>query len=155
MRTSGEQTHPRFEFLNGLFTDGNSAFGDMETEEVKPFEEGNNLRLVGGQGETQLGAQESIHESQSLLSLAVRATQDHEIIGIAHEAEAGLCQTLVEAVEDDVGEQRTDDAALGSAGGGRVKLQPFHHARREKLMENMQDIAVCDTLGDAIEDQVM
>ena len=80
----------------------------MKTEEVKPFEEGNNLRLVGGQGETQLGAQESIHESQSLLSLAVRATQDHEIIGIAHEAEAGLCQTLVEAVEDDVGEQGTD-----------------------------------------------
>jgi len=38
----------------------------------------------------------------------VRTAQDHEIIGVAHEAVAGLCQTLVETVENDVSEEGTD-----------------------------------------------
>ena len=155
MRASSEQAHPRFEFLDGLIADGNSAFGNVKAEEVKPFEEGSDFRLVGGKGETQLDPQESIHESQSLFSLGVRTAQDHEIIGVAHEAVAGLCQTLVETVENDVSEEGTDDAALRSAGSGGVKLESLHHARREKLTDNAQDVAVSDALGDTIEDEVM
>ena len=34
-------------------------------------------------------------------------------------------------------------------------MQPFHHARREKLTDNAQDVAVSDALGNAIEDEVM
>ena len=69
MRASGEQAHPRFEFLDRLIADGNSAFGDVKTEEVKPFDKRNNLCLVWGKGETQLVAQDGLHESQSLFSL--------------------------------------------------------------------------------------
>src|SRR5574342_650333 len=36
VRASGEQAHPHFEFLDGLFTERHAAFGEMETEEVKP-----------------------------------------------------------------------------------------------------------------------
>ena len=95
MRAGSEQAHPRFEFLDGIIADGNSALGDMKAEEVKPFEKGNDLCLVRGKGKTQLDAQESIRESQSLFSPGVRAAQDHEIIGITHKAQAGLCQMMV------------------------------------------------------------
>lgn len=155
MRASSEEAHLRFELLDGLIADGNSAFGNMEAEEVKPFDKGNNLCFNRGKGKTQLDAQERVHESQSLFSLGVRAAQDHEIIGIAHEAEAGLCQALVEAVKSDVRQKRRNNAALRSAGSGGAKVQPHHHASGEKLTDDAQDVAVSDALGDAIEDEVM
>lgn len=155
MRASSEQAHPRFEFLDRLCSDGNSAFGDMKAEEVKPFDKRKNLCLVWGKGKTQLDAQESIHKSQSLFSLGVRAAQDHEIVGVTHEAEARLCQTLVETVKDDVRQERRNNSALGSAGSGGVELEPLHHASREKLTDNAQDVSVSDALGDAIEDKVV
>ena len=36
-----------------------------------------------------------------------------------------------------------------------MKLQPLHHASREKLTDNAQDVAVSDALGNAVEDEVM
>jgi hypothetical protein len=36
-----------------------------------------------------------------------------------------------------------------------VKLQPLHHASREKLTDNAQDVAVSDALCDAIEDEIV
>src|SRR3990172_271744 len=102
---SGEQPHPRFELLNGLFADGNSAFRKVKTEEVKAFDKGNDLSLGRRKRETQLGTQDVVDESQSLFSLGVRAAQDHEIVSIAHKAPARLCQTLVEQVEGNVRQQ--------------------------------------------------
>lgn len=155
MRASSEEAYPRFEFLDRLVADGNSAFGDMEAEEVKPFDKGNDLCFNRGKGKTQLNAQESVHESQSLFSLGVRAAQDHEIVGIAHEAQARLCQTMVEAVKNDIRQERRNDAALRSARRGGAEVPPLHHASREKFTDDAQDIAVSDALGDAIEDEVM
>jgi len=85
----------------------------------------------------------------------VRTAQDHEIIGITHKAKAGLCQALVKQVEDDIRQERRNHPTLRSASGGGAKLQSLHHARREKLVENAQDVAVRNTLGDAIENKVM
>lgn len=85
----------------------------------------------------------------------MRAAHDHEIVGVTREAQAGLCQALVEQVEDDVRQKRRNDPALRSAGRGGAELQALHHARREKLPNEAQDIAVRDTLGNAIEDEVM
>ena len=152
---SGEQAHPRFEFLDRLFADGNSPFGDVKAEEVEPFDKGNNLRLEWRKGKAQLGAQDSVHENQSLFSLGVITAQDHEIVGITHKAEAGLCQTLVKQVKGDIRQQRRNDPALRSAGHGGAKFQPFQHASREKLTDEAQDVAISDALGDAIEDEVM
>ena len=71
MRAGGEQAHPRLEFLDGRIADGNPAFGNVKTEEVEPFNEGNNLRLGWRKGKTQLGAQGCIHERQGLFSQSV------------------------------------------------------------------------------------
>ncbi len=155
MRADREQAHPRFEFLDGLFADGNSAFGDPKAEEVKTFEKGSDFRLVGGKGETQFITQNLVHESQGLFSQSVRAAQDHEIVGVAHEAQAGLCQALVEQVEDDVRQKRRNHPALRSARRGGAKFQPLHHASREKFTDEAQDVPVSDALGDAIENEVM
>jgi len=155
MGAGREQAYPRFELLDGLIADGNSAFGDVKAKEVKAFEEGDHFGLVRRKGKTQLDAQESIHEGQSLLGESVRTAQDHEIVGVTHEAQARLCQTLVEQVEDNIRQERRNDAALRSARSGGAKLQPLQHASREKLTEDAQDVAVSDALGDAVEDEVM
>jgi len=66
-----------------------------------------------------------------------------------------LCQTLVEAVKNDIRQERRNNAALRSAGSGGVKLEPLHHASRERVTDDAQDIAVSDALCDAVEDKVM
>jgi len=71
VRASGEQAYPRFEFLDGLFANGNPAFGHVKAEKVETFEEGNDLRLLRGQRKPQVGAEESIHKVQSLFSRSV------------------------------------------------------------------------------------
>ena len=115
MRASGDEAHLRFEFLNGFIANGNPALGEVKTEKVEAFEKGNDFCFLWGKRKSQLGAEESIHKVQSLFSLSARAAQDHEIIGIAHEAEARLCQTLVEFVEDNIRQKRRNDPALRSA----------------------------------------
>ena len=155
MRASGEQPYPRFEFLDRLVADGKPAFGNVEAEEIKALEKRDNFGLVLRKGETQLDAQEIINGSQSLFSVGVRATQDHEIIGVAHKAKARLCQMVVKQVKDDVRQKGRNDPTLRSAGSGRAEFEPIHHASREKLTNNAQDIAVSDVLRDAIEDEIM
>jgi hypothetical protein len=127
----------------------------MKTEEVKPFDEVSDLRLGRREGETKLAAQEIINKRQSLFSLGQVAAQDHEIIGIAHEAQARLCQGVVEQVEDNIRQERRNDPALRSARSGGEKSAPIHDASGEKPTDDAQDIAVCHAFGDTIEDQVM
>jgi hypothetical protein len=52
VRASRDEAKARLEFLNGLIANGNPAFGDVKTEEVKPFEEVGDLGLGRGEGET-------------------------------------------------------------------------------------------------------
>jgi hypothetical protein len=47
----------------------------------------------------------------SLFGLGAALTEHHEVVGIAHEAKADFVQMPVEPVEDDVGQQRGDDAS--------------------------------------------
>ena len=111
----GEGAHTLFEFLYRLEANGGSAASEVKTEKVEALLEGGDFRFCGGQRQAQLAAEHIIHEVQGLFGLGVAAAQDHEIVGIAHKAQARLCQSLVEDVQDDVCQERRNDTALGRA----------------------------------------
>ena len=52
----------------------------------------------------------ALQRGQGPLCLRLRATQHHEVVGVAHHLEALLGHAVVERVEIDVAEQRTDHA---------------------------------------------
>src|SRR5882724_8058875 len=68
-----------------------------------------------------------LHQSVCLLNLGLRLAQDHEIVGITHEAKAGVVELPVEAVESDIGEQGGNDSALRRADHGRSEHAFLHH----------------------------
>ena len=47
----------------------------------------------------------TLHQVVCLLDLSLGATEDHEIVGITHEAVAGVVEVPVEAIESNVGQQ--------------------------------------------------
>jgi len=153
--TDGEGAYTVFEFLYGLLADRDAAAGEMETQKVETFDKVCNLCLGRGQTETQLVPKQVVHESQGLFSVSVATAQDHEIVGIAHEAVASECHSLVKQVQDDVCQERRNHPALGRARQRRKKRTVFHNASREKFAKDMQDITIGHPFRHAVEDEVM
>jgi hypothetical protein len=85
---------------------------------------------------------------------AVRA-KDNEIIRVADKPETGLCQSLVQNIEDDASQQRGDDSPLRRAFDRWVEETLLPHSRREEFAEYLQDIAVSYPLGHQVNDQLM
>ncbi len=82
-------------------------------------------------------------------------TQNHEVIGITHEAKAALVELPVQIVEDDVGQQGTDDPPLGGARRCRLEDALFHHSGAKKLLNQAQDVAVRHLCGQSCHDDRM
>jgi hypothetical protein len=85
---------------------------------------------------------------------AVRA-KDDEIIRIADKPETGLCQSLVQNIENDVSQQRGDNTPLRRAFNRWVEGTLLPHSRREEFAEYLQDIAVSYPLGHQVKDQLV
>jgi hypothetical protein len=54
-------------------------------------------------------------------------------------------------VENDVGQQRTDDSSLGSTNGCGLKDTVLHHASAKELLDESQDVTVGHLGGDCPE----
>jgi hypothetical protein len=63
----------------------------------------------------------------SLLGLGFGRGDHHEVIGVADEPPTVLVEFPVQVIENDVGQQRTDDASLGRAHCGRFEDPVVHH----------------------------
>ena len=87
------------------------------------------MSFVETQAESQLG-ERLLHQGQGLLSLSGGAAEHHEIVGIAHEAIAALMKPPVQMIENDVGQQRTDDPSY------TVDNFRFFRFRRQQLRES-------------------
>lgn len=109
MVADGEGAHSFFEFLYGLVANRDTAAREMEPQEFEAFDKVGNLCFGGRQAEAQILPDEVVHESQSLFGLGVATVQDHEAV-------TGLCQSLVEDIQDDVRQQGRNHTALGRAG---------------------------------------
>src|SRR5262249_8116000 len=71
---------------------------------AKTFPEPRHLGFLGTQGEADV-VEKLLYQSVCLLDLGLRLAQDHEVVGITHEAKAGVVELPVETVQSDVGQQ--------------------------------------------------
>ena len=72
----------------------------------------------------------TLHQVVCLLDLDLGPTKDHEVVGIAHEAEAGVVELPVEAMESDVGQQGGDRPSYNLA---NCPLRGFQQKGRGSL----------------------
>src|SRR5215470_2694255 len=94
-------------------------------------------------------------QSLSLLSLGLGLAEHDEVIGVSHEAKAVLIELPVQVVEDGVGQQRTDDAPLGSAHRSRLKDAVLHYTRAKEFLDEVENVAVSDLSRDCLLDDGM
>src|SRR6185436_21014341 len=66
-----------------------------------------------------------------------------------------LVELPVQMVQDDVGQQRADDASLGSADRGGFEHAVFHHPRAKEFLDEVKDVAVGDLSRDCFLDKPM
>jgi hypothetical protein len=90
-----------------------------------------------------------------LLSRGGTRAKDNEIVSKADEPETGLYQSLIQNVEDNVGQERGDNPTLGSAliRGTRVILVIVDNLGCEKFAEDLQDVTISDILGHQVDDE--
>src|SRR4249920_482844 len=112
--TGGDFSNLVFEFLHRLGPHLDGPGRDVETEKGEALSEGRHLGFVGAQGEADLG-QMLAYKVVCLTDLGLGFGQDHEVVGVAYEAEAGVVERPIEAVESDVGEKGGNDTPLRRA----------------------------------------
>lgn len=71
-------------------------------------------------------------------------TEYKAVVGIAHKGVAASLQLLVKLIQQDVGKQRTQRAALRSALTGRLHLRANHHACVEVAVDERDNCIVLD-----------
>ena len=82
---------------------------------------------------------------QDLLGFFLALAQDDEVVRVAHHLPALLGHQMVQRVEVDVGQQRTDYRALRRARLGRLpSFAAFHHALLEQALDQFQHGSVGD-----------
>ena len=82
-----------------------------------------------------------LHQRQGPLGLFRRAAEDHEVVGVAHHLEARVGQQMVQRIEIDVAQQRTEDRPLRSAGLGRPLLGD------PSRMPALRNVSISDSTG--------
>jgi hypothetical protein len=98
-------------------------------------------RLVPMQRQLGLG-HPFLHRLQCASRLALRATQDHEVVRIAHQAVSLACHVMVEGVQVDVGQQGADHRPLRASPLRCPLRHPFHHLLAQVRLDQRQHSAV-------------
>ena len=98
-----------------------SALLEMVTEKIEAPRLGgvHNSRLDRMQHQSGL-CRPALHLFQRLLSFPLRATQHHEVIRVPHHLDAARRHLMVEGIQINVGQQRTDDSLNAKDHVGRV-----------------------------------
>jgi hypothetical protein len=130
-----------FVFLHRLGAHRHTPGRDGEAQEGKTLAELRRLGFLGTQGEPE-GGQMLSHQVECLLDLNLGLAEDHEVVGVTHEAVAGVVELPVEAIESDVGEKGGYDPTLRRANRGRLESAVLHHPGLEKSLDKAENVAV-------------
>jgi len=128
----GEISDFVLEFLQRLVPHANGPRREEEAEELVSFSPGREVSLLGTELQAELEFNHARDDSQSLLRLQGGDGYDDKVIGIPDEPEAGLVESPVQLIEDNVGEQWRDhpshakdnfefDVAIGYVRGERLR----------------------------------
>src|SRR6266849_2075775 len=83
-----------------------------------------------------------LHKSQCLFGLARSLTENHEVIGITNKPVTGVIQLPVQIVQNNICQKWRNDSTLWCADRSRFKHAIVHHPRREKLLDQTENVAV-------------
>ena len=97
----------------------------------------------------------ALHQVVCLLDADLGPAENHEIVGVAHEAVAGVVELPVEAVQSDVGKQGGYDPSLRRAHRGRLEHALLHHPGLEKSFDQIENVAVGHFRGHSGHDDAM
>jgi hypothetical protein len=90
-------------------------------------------------------SQDLLGVSQGMSGFLGRAREDDKIIGVSDMPPTFGLDGLVEGIENNVGEQRRDDAPLRTALSRDADDAIFTNAGFEEGLDKTEDTAVCDT----------
>src|SRR5213594_4732608 len=86
--------------------------------------------------------QHLLHKSQCLFGLFRSLTKNHKVIGITNKPVTGVIQLPVQIVQNNICQEWGDDPTLWCADGSRFKHAIVHHPRREKLLDQTENVAI-------------
>src|SRR5437016_5093908 len=89
------------------------------------------------------------YKLQSPMGLVCRATEDHEVIRVTYHLESCLSHEVVQRVQVDVAEQRTENRALRRASLGGPRGQTIKNARFQEGFDQRQHAAIGDSFFQA------
>jgi hypothetical protein len=87
---------------------------ELEAQELEPIPNRDHTRLGIGHLESNI-RKNAADKTVSGLGLPTSVGQDHEIVGVTDQPETGCPHFHIEPVKVDIGQQRRDHPALGSA----------------------------------------
>src|SRR5256886_10760393 len=86
--------------------------------------------------------QHLLHKSQCLFGLFRSLTKNHKVIGITNKPVTGMIQLPVQIVQDNICQEWGNDPTLWCADGSRFKPAIVHNPRREKLLDQTENVAI-------------
>ena len=121
LRAPGFTPNRVFELPQTLPARPTGAVREVIAQKVKTLPLGgvHDSRFGGMQAQSRLG-RPGLHLCQRRTGFSLAATQDHEIVGVPDHLEASLSQAVIQRIEIDIGQQRTDDGLNAKDNVGRV-----------------------------------
>src|SRR5438477_11150755 len=89
------------------------------------------------------------YKLQSPMGLVCRATEDHEVIRVTYHLESCLSHEVVQRVQVDVAEQRTENRALRRASLGGPRGQNIKNASFQEGFDQRQHADIGDSYFEA------
>ncbi len=144
VQTRGLRPHPVFQLHQALLPRPFLAPLEVIPKEVKPAGDGHvdDPRLFRMQRQARF-AYPVPHRRQGGLRLGLTATEDHEVVRLAHQFPARRRHLVIQRMEIHVGQQRTDHPALRRAPlGGLPAFGRLQHASPEETFHQRQHPSV-------------
>ena len=113
------------------------------------------MRLATVDRQLQLAFQIRAGHGQRIVSRRLRSTQDQDVVRIADDPVPPAFHVLIEGVQIDVGDQRTDHPALRTALWGGLILVTDHYATAQELPEQPQDTAIRYLTPEPADDEIV
>jgi hypothetical protein len=144
----GHEADTVFELLNGTRSDAKAEAAKVKPQELKALVKTREARFCLMERESEV-PKDLLSVSHGESGFLWRFREDDEIISVSDVPPAFGFNLLVEGVEDNVGEQRGDDASLRSTLGGDADDAMVTNTGFEEGFEKTDDTAVCDPGTDA------
>ncbi len=97
----------------------------------------------------------ALHPFQRLAGFRLAPAQNHEVVGVPHHRQSRPRHEVVERVEIDIGQQRTDDRSLRSSLLRRPSFRRLHHLRGEIRFQQSEHPAIRHFLPHPVEKRRM